>query len=194
MPSAATWIDAFPRRMTIPPLQRQTIRLLAKPPQGLADGEYWSRLVISAKGGSVPVTGVDSSSNISVALTVELRTIIPLIYRKGKLETGVAVSNLRVQPMGDSLVVRARLERQGTSAYIGTARGSLVDDHGKTVASFERPLAIYYDADPAFGFQVPQIAGLYRFRLEIVSERTDIPPEQVLRAPPVRDSVEVTLP
>ena len=86
MPSAAGWIEAFPRRMTIPPLQRQTIRLLARPPQGLADGEYWSRLIISAKGGSVPVTGIDSTSNINVGLTLEVRTIIPLIYRKGKLD------------------------------------------------------------------------------------------------------------
>jgi P pilus assembly chaperone PapD len=194
MPSAAGWIEAFPRRMTIPPLQRQTIRLLARPPQGLADGEYWSRLIISAKGGSVPVTGVDSASNISVSLNVELRTIIPLIYRKGRLETGIAVSNLRVQQAGDSIVVRARLERQGTSAYIGTARGTLVDDHGKTVGSFERPVAIYYDADPAFGFKAPAAAGRYLFRLDLVTERTDIAPEDMLRAPPVRDSIGVTLP
>ena len=61
MPSATAWIEAFPRRMTIPPLQRQTVRLLARPPQGLADGEYWSRVMISAKGGAVPVTGNDTA-------------------------------------------------------------------------------------------------------------------------------------
>ena len=31
-------------------------------------------------------------------------------------------------------------------------------------------------------------------RLDVVSERTDIPQDQLLRAPPVRDTVEVTLP
>ncbi len=193
MPSAAGWIEAFPRRMTIPPLQRQTIRLLARPPQGLADGEYWSRLIISAKGGSVPVTGVDSTSNINIGLMLELRTIIPLLYRKGKLTTGVALSDLRVQPSGDSLAVRVRLQRQGTAAFLGTARGTLVDDRGTAVASFERPIAIYYDADPSFELSAPA-AGHYLFRLEVASERTDIPQEQLLRAPPARDSVEVTLP
>ena len=49
--SAAAWLQAFPRRLTVPPLERQTIRLLATPPSGLADGEYWARLVISAMGG-----------------------------------------------------------------------------------------------------------------------------------------------
>src|SRR5207249_4490269 len=31
------------RRLTIAPLQRQTVRLLATPPPGLPDGEYWAR-------------------------------------------------------------------------------------------------------------------------------------------------------
>jgi P pilus assembly chaperone PapD len=194
MPSAAGWIEAFPRRMTIAPLQRQTVRLLARPPQGLPDGEYWSRLVISAKGGSLPVTGVDSASNISIGLALELRTIIPLIYRKGKLETGIAVSHLRATHVGDSVVVRARLERTGSSAYLGTARGSLVDEKGATMASFERPIAIYYDADPAFTLPAPAQPGRYELRLDLLTERTDITPEQLLRAPPVRDSVVVTLP
>ena len=48
MRSAADWIQAFPRRLTLPPLGRQTIRLLASPPPGLSDGEYWARLVIAA--------------------------------------------------------------------------------------------------------------------------------------------------
>lgn len=194
MPSAAGWIEAFPKRMTIPPLQRQTVRLLARPPQGLPDGEYWSRLIISAKGGSIPVSGVDSSANISIGLALELRTIIPLIYRKGKLETGIAVSNLRATHVGDSLVVRARLQRQGTSAYLGTARGTLLDAQGKTVSTFERPIAIYYDAEPAFELSAPSTPGRYELRLELLTERTDITQDQLLRAPPVRDSVVVTLP
>jgi hypothetical protein len=60
MPSAG-WIEAFPRRMTLGPLARQTVRLMARAPQGLADGEYWSRIVISAKGGAVQVASVDSA-------------------------------------------------------------------------------------------------------------------------------------
>jgi P pilus assembly chaperone PapD len=193
MPSAAGWIEAFPKRMTIPPLQRQTVRLLARPPQGLPDGEYWSRLIISAKGGSIPVTGVDSSPNITIGLALELRTIIPLIYRKGKLQTGITVANLRAAQVGDSLVVRAQLERQGTSAYLGTARGTLLDEHGTKVDSFERPIAIYYYADPAFAIAAPA-PGRYQFQLELLTERTDLTQDQLLRAPPVRDSVGVTLP
>jgi P pilus assembly chaperone PapD len=194
MPAATGWIEAFPRRMAIAPLQRQTVRLLARPPQGLGDGEYWSRLVISAKGGAIPVTGADSNA-IRIALALEVRTNIPLLYRKGQLHTGIELTNLRAAVRGDSLVVRARLERQGGAAYVGTARGSLVDRTGTVVASFQQPIAVYYDAEPRFALALAgQPAGNYRLRLELSSERSDIQPELLLRAPVVRDSVEVTVP
>src|SRR5204862_7437145 len=55
LPSAAAWVQAFPRRLTIAPLERQTVRLLVTPPAGLPDGEYWARLIISARGGKLPL-------------------------------------------------------------------------------------------------------------------------------------------
>ena len=63
-------------------------------PAGLADGEYWSRLIITAKGGSLPVAGADPTQAIQVGLSLEVRTIIPLQYRKGNLKTGVRLANL----------------------------------------------------------------------------------------------------
>ena len=195
MPAASRWIEAFPKRAVIPPLGRQTVRLLARPPAGLADGEYWARVVVSAKGGSVPVTSSRDTTGIEVGLSLELRTIIPLIYRKGALRTGVALSAIRTARKGDSLEVRARLQRQGTAAYTGTAKGSLVNAAGKSVSSFSEPIAVYYEAEPSFALPVASLpAGQYRLLLEFTSERPDIAPDLLLRAPTVRDSQEITLP
>lgn len=192
MPAASRWIEAFPKRVTIPPLARQTVRLLARPPAGLSDGEYWARVVVSAKGGSLPVTAADSG--IEIGLSLEVRTIIPLTYRKGSLRTGLAVAAIKSVRKNDSLEVRAHLRREGTAAYTGTARGTLVNGSGKTVASFSEPIAVYYDAEPAFAFPVKGLAaGNYRIRLEFSSERPDIAPELLLRAPATRDSVEVSI-
>jgi hypothetical protein len=194
MPSATGWIEAFPRRMIIPPLQRQTVRLLARPPQGMADGEYWSRVMISAKGGTLPVSG-DDSAGIAIGLSLEVRTIIPLIYRKGALHTGITLSDLRAVPTGDSLAIRVRLQRQGTSAWLGTVKATLLTQTGTPVVTFQQPMAIYYDAEPAFTLPLGgQAAGSYRLRLELTTERTDIAPELLLQAPAVRDSVAVQLP
>jgi hypothetical protein len=195
MPSAADWIEAFPKRMTLAPLQRQTVRLLARPPQNLPDGEYWSRVMIAAKGGSLPVASAADTTGIEIGLSLEVRTIIPLTYRKGVLQTGLALSNLRARVEGDSLQVRIRARRQGSAAYVGTARGALVDARGNAVATFSEPVAIYYEADPSFALpRVGLPAGRYQLQVEFASERPDLLPEQLLRIPPVRDSLEVELP
>ncbi|HWA16563.1 MAG TPA: hypothetical protein VG817_09020 [Gemmatimonadales bacterium] len=195
MPSAHRWIEAFPRRMTLAPLQRQTVRLLARPPANLPDGEYWARVVIVAKGGSVPVSGADSA-DISIGLNLEIRTRIPLTYRKGVLASGISVSGIETRKTtADSLAVRMHLARQHTAAYVGTARGSLVDARGKTVGSFMEPVAVYYDATPAFAIPVAGLpAGKYQLKVELSSDRPDITPELLLKSATVRDSIAVELP
>lgn len=195
MPSAHRWIEAFPRRVTIAPLQRQTVRLLARPPADLPDGEYWSRVVIVAKGGSVPVSGADSSQ-INIGLALEVRTRIPLTYRKGVLRSGIALSSVQAhRTVADSLAIRVHMARQGTAAYVGTARGALVNSGGKTVATFSEPIAVYYDATPAFALPVAGLpAGSYKLRVEVASERPDIPTELLLRGATARDSMDVVLP
>jgi hypothetical protein len=197
MPSAAGWIEAFPKRMLLGPKERQTVRLLARPPARLADGEYWARLVVSAKGGTLPVTGVSDSSGITVGLNLEVRTILPLQYRKGAVATSARLSRLAAAVEGDSLVVRMRLERMGTAAFIGTVRGALVDSAGATVTTFSSPVAVYYDMEPRLTASLPAgkpAAGRYLLRAEVAAEREDLAPETVLPARPVRDSVEVRLP
>ena len=135
------------------------------------------------------------SSGISIGLNLEVRTILPLIYRKGQLQTGVALTDLHAGREGDSLQVQVRMERQGGAAYVGTAKGTLLDEKGKQVSKFEQPIAIYYTAEPSFTMSLAgRTSGRYRLRLELSTERTDIAPELLLRAPVTRDSIDVNLP
>lgn len=195
MRSAADWIRAFPRRLTVPPLERQTIRLLATPPPGLGEGEYWARLVIAAKGGQLPVTGVADTAAVKVGLTLEVRTIIGVYYRSGAVRTGVAISNLRTAVAGDSLMVWSRLEQQGNAAYIGTVQGTLVDSGGVVRGEFKAPIGVYYTMEPRYAMPIGALpAGRYRLRLSLTTEREDLGPEVLLPSPTVRDSVEVRIP
>jgi hypothetical protein len=193
-PSAAGWLQAFPRRLTIAPLERQTIRLLARPPAGLADGEYWARLVIAAKGGRIPVTG-GADTVIEIGLTLEKRTIIGINYRKGAVRTGVRVSGLRAEPAGDTLQVWTRLEREGNAAFFGSIHAVLVDSAGVRRGEVTFPLSVYRVLEPRFAMPVGVLpAGRYRLRVELTSQREDLAPEVLLRIPAVRDSLEVRVP
>jgi len=195
LPSATGWVEAYPRRLSLAPRERQTVRLLGRPPASLSDGEYWTRLVVTAKGGTVPVTGLADTSAIRVGLTLEVRTILPVFYRKGLLQTGASISNVRTTVSGDSLEIRARLERKGSAAFIGTLRGTLVDSTGSEVSRFATPLAVYFDVDPRFTMPLAHPRpGRYRLFLELATEREDLEPDILLQARPIRDSAEVRIP
>jgi hypothetical protein len=195
LPSALAWIQAFPRRLTVAPLERQTVRLLARPPVGLADGEYWVRLVIAAKAGQIPITGVSDTTAIQVGLTLEVRTVIGVAYRKGPVSTGIALSQLRAQLVDDTLVIWSRLARQGNAAFVGTVRGILVDSTGATRASFASPLGVYFTMEPRLPLFVGRLPrGRYWLRYEVAAEREDLDPQVVLPARPARDSVQVVVP
>jgi len=192
--SAADWITAFPRRMTVEPRARQTVRLLARPPAGLEDGEYWTRLVVAARGGAMPVSGADSADGISVGLTLQVRTIIAVTYRNGRVTTGISTSNLRANQEADTLVVRTDLAREGNGAFIGTLRSSLVDSTGATLVQDELLIAVYHQMSPRRVLPLDDVGpGSYRLIVELTSERSDVPPDVVLPIVPVADTVVVQL-
>jgi hypothetical protein len=194
-PSAAGWLQAFPRRLTVMPLERQTVRLLARPPAGLPDGEYWARLVISAKGGSLPIEGAPDTGRIQVGLTLEVRSLIGVYYRKGPATSGARLGDVRASLVADTLEVRAEIIRTGTSAFLGTARGELVDSTGRVRAAFTSPVAAYYAITPRFttfaGILPP---GPYRLRFTVAPGREDVDERYALRAAAVADTVEIRIP
>jgi P pilus assembly chaperone PapD len=195
MPSAAAWIRPFPRRMSLAPHVQQTVRLLVSPPPGIPDGEYWARLIVTARGGQLPLTETGDTGRVHVGLSVEVRTILPILYRKGRQESGLALSNLTTERRGDSLLVRAHIDRSGTAVALGTARGELVDSAGSVRAAFSSPVSAYVAIDPRFALPLEGVApGRYRVRLEIAPGRADLAPEVVVPFQAVRDSVSVSIP
>lgn len=194
-PSAAGWIQAFPRRMLIGPLERQTVRLLATPPAGLRDGEYWARLIITARGGKLPIAPLGTPDSVRIQLDLVVNTNIGVAYRKGPMATGVAISGLHTRVVGDSLQVWSHLERRGTAAYVGTVHAELVDSTGTVRSTLAAPIAVYVTMDPCYAFSTAGLApGRYRLRYTLLTERDDLDPSVVLRAAPVRDSLDVHVP
>jgi len=188
-PSAAGWVQAFPRRLKLAP-GHEPYRL----PQNLPDGEYWTRLVIEASGGRVDVGGADSTS-IQVGLLLKVRTVIALLYRKGGVSTGVALSNLRANVVGDSVAVRMRLAREGNAAYLGQVHAALLDARGREARSFAAPMAVYYALEPRYSLPVAGLApGRYTLALRVDTSRDDITTAGVLAGRAVRDTVSVVVP
>jgi P pilus assembly chaperone PapD len=183
-PSAAGFVDAFPRRLILRPNQRQTVRLLARPPQGLPDGEYWARLIIAARDAEAPASTAVDSASVTVGLTLEVRTIIAVNYRNGVQSTGVQIGALTAAANTDSVIVRAPMQRTGTAAWIGTTTISLRDARGVAVASQMMQTAVYQSIEPRFAFDRRTLApGTYRIVIDMTTDRPDVTQTTLLRAP-----------
>lgn len=193
-PAATRWIEAYPRRVTVPPRSRQTVRLLARPPQGLADGEYWTRLVVSSRGAPVPVTLTGDTAGVHVGIDMQVNTLVAVFYRKGAVSTGVTLRDMGTTRIGDSLKVAVAMERGGNAAFIGALHLTLLDAAGRTAATTNVPIAVYRSMTPVFALPVAGLPpGRYTLRARLDMDRPDVDRSQLTPAPTVTSDVAVTL-
>jgi hypothetical protein len=189
-PSAADWIRAYPQRVRLEPKSQQVVRLLARPPENLSDGEYWTRLIVTGRGASVPVAGADSG--VRAGLNLVIRLVASVTYRKGAVSTGVVVRDVGAEAEGDSLTLWAHMDHLGNAAFLGTADVELVNGGGSIVRRWSTVLAVYVPMQRRFSFPLDSLApGDYRVRLRLRAERPDLPADRVLPAATVTDSVAV---
>lgn len=194
MPSAAGWVEAFPSRMFLEPGSRRLVRVLVSPPDGLPDGEHWARLIIASRETTPSVTG-NAGEGISVALKLEVRSVIPFLYRHGAANTAVRLGDPVTHLEGDSLAVRVPLNREGNAAWIGTLKVELVDAGGNAVRQASMPLGLYYEAEPRLALSRAGLKkGNYTVRVEARGHREDIPMRLVLPTATVSKTAPVTLP
>ena len=188
--SAAAWIRPFPQRVRLEPGTQQVVRLLARPPADLPDGEYWTRMIITGRGASVSLPTQDSGVRVGVGL--EIRLVTSVTWRQGRVTTGVAVRNLTAEADGDSLAVWANLARLGNAAYLGTADIELTTARGTVVHRWAIPLSVYYPVRRRFAYPTGRLEpGDYKVRFRLRAERPDLPEGRVLPAATVTDSVSV---
>jgi len=194
-PSAAAWLQAFPRRLTIGPREQQVVRLLASPPVGLPDGEYWARLAFTARAGQLPVAGIVDTAKVKVGLTLQVRSVIGVHYRLGAVTTGLSLSGLQAGRRGDSVIVHARLERTGNAAYLGTVHCTVIGSRGQTVGELRVPVTVFFANQPRWAIAINGApGGEYILRVEATPERDDLSQDVMLPTPVVRDSVVVSTP
>ncbi len=188
--SAADWIRPYPQRVRLEPGTQQIVRLLARPPADLPDGEYWTRMIVTGRGAVVRVPTTDSAVRVGVDL--QIRLVTSVAFRKGAVTTGVSLRGLTAEAEGDSLAVWASLTREGNAAYHGTAEIELTTTQGATLVSWTMPLSVHFPMRRRFAHPIAGIEpGDYRVRFRLRAVRRDLPADRVLRAPAVADSIPV---
>ena len=141
--AAADMVIYAPRRVTLAPRQPQSIRIAARPPQGLPDGEYRVHLLFRAIPQANPV--VPASSEPVKGLHLQLIPIygvtIPVIVRLGNLQATAGIANVRLEKKDGREAVGLELSRSGTRSTFGDVR--VFKPGVKDPVAIQKAVAVY---------------------------------------------------
>jgi hypothetical protein len=182
-PSAVPWLSAFPQRLRLQPGQRQTVRILARPPAGLPEGEYWARARIHAEGGQPPLES--RIDGVGVQIDLNTMVVIAVNYRNGAVNTGVVVDEPDAFLRNDTTFHEIRVERTGNAAFLGRMLIEVLDDDGVVLGEAEEVLPVYRVMHRRF--ITPPVEGGVptKVRYTIDTNRDDLPRGGVLPAEPI---------
>lgn len=195
MPSLLNSVNAFPRRFTLMPGQKQVVRMVVRPPQNLKPGTYWVRIVTSTTQ-QIPLTNIDSSkSGISAKINYVLNQITTLIYRTGNITTGAEITKDIYNKKDGKLNFLTSLTRKGNSPFFGNVRVSLYDKADSLVASKILNVKVYYNLVVKNSFNLDKLKpGNYTAKIDaIFDEKQDIPQSKLPVIPPAEKVLKFKL-
>ena len=192
--SCQGWLKGFPQKFIINPQQQQVVRLLATPPPGLTDGEYWTRLVTSSTPQSTVIDTV--RTGITANITFVLQQVTTVVYKKGLATMKVSLPDIRVAPDSSVMNIFATIQRQGNSPFFGKVSVVVHDRVGNKVYNQDELIAVYRDS-MLIRFPVPLSdlpEGAYTADMTLSSERSDISEDNLLKVPTVEKRATFSVP
>ena len=192
--SALDWVKAFPRSVIIKPDERQILRLMARPPKELPDGEYWARVMISSRRTQTPVMPLDKEGTIGTKIYMVTRQAIMLKYRKGDLTCKLDLLGASAQIKDSTVEVIVDMANRGNVSYMGTLQCWLRDSKGTEIDHHSLRLAVYRDLKRCVKLNLGsrEYKPPYEVQVKISSEgRNDINPKDLITGNKISYSVIV---
>ncbi|MDQ3246069.1 MAG: molecular chaperone [Pseudomonadota bacterium] len=141
--AARDMIVYAPRRVTLAPHQPQSIRISARPPAGIRDGEYRVHLLFRAIPPSNPVVAPsgEAPKGVSFALIPIYGVTIPVIVRLGQLEAKAGIANVQLERQDGKPAITLDLSRSGARSTFGEVR--VLKAGVKDPIAVQRAVAVY---------------------------------------------------
>jgi len=142
--TAADMIIYAPRRVTLAPHEPQAIRIAARPPQGLPDGEYRVHMLFRAIPPATPVVQAaakEPEKGLKFELIPVYGVTIPVIVRLGNLQATAGIANVHLVKNGENSVVSLDLTRSGQRSTFGEVR--VIKPGVKDPIALQKAVAVY---------------------------------------------------
>lgn len=181
------WADDYlsyaPRRITVPAGGSQQVRLFAKVPRGAADGEYRSHMWITTEAKPKEFKEKNSDKGkegSSVRLVMQPGVSLPVIIRKGPLESQVEISNASLAKgegkEANTLVVNFDVKREGSQSVYGGFDITCLAGDEDFVAKKVRGYSLYRETKQRsfkFALEIPEgksVSDCAKVRIEYKSD------------------------
>ena len=144
--AAEDMIVYAPRRVTLAPHEPQSIRIAARPPQGLPDGEYRVHLLFRAIPPSTPVTPEAARRSAARGCRLQLIPVygvtIPVIVRLGNLQATAGISNVAAREEATAKpAIALDLSRSGSRSTFGEVQ--VLKPGVKDPIAIQKAVAVY---------------------------------------------------
>lgn len=146
--TAADMIIYAPRRVTLAPHEPQAIRIAARPPQGLPDGEYRVHMLFRAIPPATPVVKAavaEPEKGLKFELIPVYGVTIPVIVRLGNLQATAGIANVHLDTANQNRFVSLDLSRSGQRSTFGEVR--VLKPGVKDPIALQKAVAVYTEVD-----------------------------------------------
>jgi P pilus assembly chaperone PapD len=132
-----------PRKVVLAPHEPQAIRIVARAPQGLPDGEYRVHLLFRAIPPPNPIVqpSGEPPKGVQFKLTPVYGVTIPVIVRLGNLQATAGIANVHIETKSGAPAIGLDLVRQGSRSTYGEVR--VLKAGVKDPIAIQKGVAIY---------------------------------------------------
>lgn len=138
---AESMVNYAPRRVTLAPNEPQTVRISARAPKDLPDGEYRVHLLFRAVPPPAPAEAPKDVKGIAFKLTTIYGVTIPVIARFGNLQAKAGIADVRLTHEDGKPAVSLQLTRAGDRSTFGEVR--VIKAGIKDPIAIQRGIAVY---------------------------------------------------
>jgi len=186
---ATPFLRFSPRRFVLNAGEQQIVRISVLN-DSLPDGEYWSRVMTSAK--LIHEHNDALETFVSASIGLEIRTVSGFIYRKGSQISDIAIDQASAFLRGDSLFIDLDITKKGISAWLGTLDVEITDLSGNKSLRKSLPTNVYRGAKYRYVFTPVELSdGVHAAKVTMRSIRDD-PTLPIIPAPSVVRMIPLT--
>jgi hypothetical protein len=153
--SADKYLRLFPRKVILPPLESQTIRLQLRKPATLKVGEYRTHIYFRAEKQNAPLGLKDpkaDSTKMAVRITPVFGISIPVIVRNGTVSNQLTLTQPRLEAINDTISrCTVTINRTGLKSAYGNLKVEFQPDKGPKVdLGFANGIGVYPEINKRF--------------------------------------------